>query len=127
MTEHTNHTESGSVPGCIMCAVRTLTEGTPRVWTPGTPGQSVNGAVLAHGTTDTNFSPVPYVDLWLGGTARIRVILFGFSLQQGVKDAQAQIGDRLEIRFNGMKMVESVRLPSRPYRDFSVGVTRGHH
>lgn len=128
--EHKNHTESGSIPGCIMCAVRTLTEGTPRIWTPGTPGQIVAGAVLTLGHTENRFKPTEpfiHVDLWQGGTSRIRVIAYGLHLHNGLRQARPAVGDRLEIRFDGIKSIPSGRLEGRTYREFTVTVTRGHH
>lgn len=115
-----------------MCAVRELTEGTPRIWTPSIAGQKVAGAVLAVGKTVSTFqSLIPYVDLWQGGTNRIRVIGYGAKLSSGIESARPRVGDTLEIIFMGMGTVPANplagRRESRRYRDFSITVTRGHH
>lgn len=135
MTEHTNH--PGSVPGCVICAVRELTEGTPKIWTPNIAGQRVSGAVLAYGTTPTRFNTtIPFVDLLLSGfrpadapaLERVRVLGYGARLSTGLEAASPQTGDILTITFEGMKTARFRGHDEiRQYRDFTVEVRRGHH
>ena len=113
-----------------MCAVRALTEGDPAVtWDPKTTGATISGVVLRQGTVSTNFGPVPFVDLWTGGTGRVRVMAYGFSMRHVLDGAAAQIGDRLQIWFDGEWTIDR---PGRPlhgktYKAFSANVQRGHH
>jgi len=133
----TNPTSTGHDPAtqtagpCPLCIYRELSEGTPKIWTPGTAGQTVAGAVLSIGLTETPYKAVPHVDLWLGRTERIRVIAYGATLQRGLREARPQVGDRLTVRFNGLATLPpnplAGRREPRQYRDFTVSVTRGHH
>lgn len=119
----------GHQDSCLMCAVRALTEGDPAVtWNPDTPGQSVSGVVLRKGELSSNLLiPVPFVDLWTGGTGRIRVNEFGRSLRQAIDGAAPQIGDRLQVWYDGEKMLtNSKTLSSMPYKMFRANVQRGH-
>lgn len=111
-----------------MCAVRALTEGDPAVtWMPETPGDSISGVVLRQGTLATDFGPVPFVDLWLGGTGRVRVKAFNLDLQGALARAEIQVGDTPSIRFDEETThLEKGRMVSRPYRRFTVHVQRGH-
>lgn len=118
---------------CLMCVVRQLTEGTPKFWTPNTPGQKVAGVVLAVGKTAVpRFQfEVPYVDLWQGGSNRIRVVGYGTKLANGIESARPLVGDILEATFNGMSILppnpRAGRRNEMTYQDFTVTVKRGHH
>jgi hypothetical protein len=110
-----------------MCAVRALTEGDPSTtWKPETAGDEVSGVVLRQGVFATNFGLTPFVDLWLGGFSRIRVKAFGESLRHALDGAAPQIGDRLQIRYDGQRKVESGRWAGQPYKCFSANVQHGH-
>jgi len=114
---------------CLMCAVRALTEGVPAVtWNPRTPGATISGVVLRKGTVSTNFGEVPFVDLWTGGTGRVRVLAGGFQFRHVLDGAAAEIGDRLQIWFDGERTIDRPGHPvhGRTYRTFSVNVQRGH-
>lgn len=112
---------------CLMCAVRALTEGDPAAsWNPTEPGQTISGVVLRMGVVTSDFGQVPYVDLWTGGTGRVRVKAYGSFLRHELDGAAAQVGDRLSIWFDGEKQVEKGRLAGKLYRSFSVNVQRGH-
>lgn len=112
--------------GCLMCAVRALTEGTPKVWSPETSGESVSGVVLRTGTVATNFGPILFVDLWPGGHERIRIMAYGNRLRHVLDDAAALIGDTLTVWFDGEKTVTSGPMAGRNYKDYSANVQRGH-
>lgn len=116
-----------NVPDCIMCAVRELTEGTPKVTVFTSAGQTVTGAVIALGTKETPFGKtVPTVDLWLGGINRTRVIGYSTMLGEGILKAAPAVGDTLTIRCNGQKALLFAG-QRRTYQDFEVTVQRGHH
>ena len=125
MTTETHDHEAN----CLMCAVRALTEGDPAVrWpTDDSMAETVSGVVLRQGELSTSVGPVPFVDLWLGGSNRVRVMAYSASLQHALSGAAAQIGDRLQVRFDGER-----ELPAkggygpRVYKAYSVNVQRGH-
>jgi hypothetical protein len=115
--------------GCLMCAVRALTEGDPAAtWNPTQPGATIGGVVLRQGEVSTDFGRVPYVDLWQGGTGRVRVMAYSGSLRHALSGAAAQIGDRLQLWFDGEGTVDRPGHPihGRPYKRYSANVQRGH-
>lgn len=127
MTTH-DATEQDHEAGCLMCAVRALTEGDPAVsWRPTEAGATISGVVLRQGEVATNLGPVPFVDLWQGGTGRVRVMAYSATLRHALSGAAAQIGDRLQVWFDGDRILPARgRHPERPYKAFSVNVQRGH-
>lgn len=131
MTEMMNETHDWD--GCLMCAVRALTEGRPKDWAMTKnlePGDTVTGVILRQGTQPTHWSdsPVPYVDLWLGGVTRVRVTGHGQVLREALVSAETQVGDTLTVTFEGTR-----ELPPKggrgplTYKMFAVSVDRGHH
>lgn len=123
MTEIAGHHEDN----CLMCAVRALTEGDPAAnWAPTEPGATISGVVLRQGMLATDFGPVPFVDLWQGGTGRVRVRAYGSGLRHALDGAAAQIGDRLQVWYDGEKILEKGRFAGKPYKAFSANVQRGH-
>jgi hypothetical protein len=130
MTEQTNHPGSG--PDCVICVVRALTEGTPKIWTPSTAGQAVTGVVLKLDEHPVPFAPdgkVPAMDLWLGGLERVRVVALGTTLMKGIEEAAPAVGDRLRVTYFGLGTIPPRGLftEARTYRKFTVEVSRGHH
>jgi hypothetical protein len=115
---------------CLMCAVRALTEGDPAAtWgqTDLEPGATISGVVLRAGEKVVMFSKVPYVDLWMGGTGRVRVMPFGASFRHALTGSAAQIGDRLTVRFEGTHDLPAAgSRAATTYKAFSVTVQRGH-
>lgn len=113
---------------CLMCAVRALTEGDPATtWTPTKPGSTISGVVLRQGDVTTSFGPVPFVDLWQGGTGRVRVVAYQASLRHALAQGAAQIGDRLQLRFDGERYLpERGSRAAMSYKMFSHNVQRGH-
>jgi hypothetical protein len=112
---------------CLMCAVRALTAGDPELtWKPETEGQMVSGVVLRQGETESHYGPAPYVDLWLGGTARTRVVANPLMLRAALERAEAEVGDTLTIWFEGWS--EPIHGPNRDrrVRVFRAAVRRGH-
>lgn len=114
--------------GCLMCAVRALTEGDPAAtWNPTQTGQTISGVVLRMGELATDFGRVPFVDLWQGGTGRVRVKAYGSQLRHAIDGAAPQIGDRLQVWFDGEREYQPKggRGPLT-YKAFSANVQRGH-
>jgi hypothetical protein len=112
---------------CLMCAVRALTEGDPEsYWAPTTPGENISGVVLRTGTGTGNWGVFPFVDLWLGGRDRIRLNAGSLGFQSELSRAAARVGDRLQVWFEGEKILEKGRMAGRRYRAFRVEVQRGH-
>lgn len=110
-----------------MCAVRALTSGEPEVtWRPETEGQEVSGVVLSQGETASYYGPAPYVDLWLGGTARVRVVANPIMLRAALERAAPEVGDTLTVWFEGWS--EPIHGPARnrSVRVFRAAVRRGH-
>lgn len=120
------------VDGCLMCAVRALTEGTPEIWNPTVEGETAGGVILRTGMAVHPFSShesdrAPFVDLWTGGMGRIRVVGYSGHLRAGIQAAEGKVGDVMSIRFDGTGIVVKGQHEGRPYRKFTVTVTRGHH
>lgn len=115
--------------GCLMCAVRALTEGEPREIMFDNPGDEVTGVILKVGRRAAPFADedwAPYVWLWLGGAKRVRVTGYGVTLKRGLEDAAGAVGDTMTIRFEGPTTISSGRFKGKPYRLFVVTVVRGH-
>jgi hypothetical protein len=120
--------------GCLICAVRALTEGKPREWTYRTVDEmtdepEVTGVILRMGHVPSQFStqPVPFVDLWIGGVERVRITQYGSSLANAIKATEPQIGDTLTVRFEGEREVESGKFKGLAYKAYSATIQRGHH
>ena len=114
---------------CLMCAVRALTEGAPSAtWAPEEAGATISGVVLRQGEVQAAFGPVPFVDLWTGGTGRVRLLAYQATFRHALANAAAQVGDRLQVWFDGKRPVEIPRGSGRTtmVRMFSVNVQRGH-
>lgn len=125
-TEHDTNAKDHEAT-CLMCAVRALTEGNPaETWQPTTAGATVSGVVLQMGEVVGLVGPVPFVDLWTGGTGRIRIKAFSSSLRHALSNVAPQIGDRLQVWFDGETIIERGRFQGRPYKRFIANIQRGH-
>lgn len=116
--------------GCLMCAVRALTEGDAPVWWPGEPGASVTGVVVRMGQLPAEaFSPepIPFVDLWLGHLDRVRIKAYGSTIRRALEAAAPQVGDTLTVTFEGHREIPAGRQRGQKYRHHTVTITRGHH
>jgi hypothetical protein len=112
---------------CLMCAVRALTEGDPAAtWMPDTEGQTISGVVLRMGELSTDFGRIPFVDLWMGGTGRVRIKAYQGNLRHAIDGVAPLVGDRLQVWFDGKRDIESGKLKGRRYSAFSANVQRGH-
>lgn len=112
---------------CLMCAVRALTEGDPAAtWTPETTGQTISGVVLRKGELSTDWGRVPFVDLWMGGTGRVRIKAYGAALRHAIEGVAPLIGDRLQVRYDGERVIESGKFAGRQTKAYSANVQRGH-
>lgn len=118
----------GHVPdGCLLCAVRALTEGTPEIWNPGEPA-TVTGVVLRQGHLPSTFqTSVPFVHLWVEGLRRVRIMGYGLTLGTALEGAALQIGDTLTVEYLGYRTIERGKWAGRPYRHHEISVKRGHH
>jgi hypothetical protein len=117
--------------GCLMCAVRALTEGRPKDWSAlvKTPGETVTGVVLRMGNQPTFYSnePVPFVDLWLGGVTRVRATGHSMTLREQLVAAEIQVGDTVTVRFDGEAKGAMKSGKQMAYKTWTVTVERGHH
>lgn len=117
--------------GCLMCAVRALTEGRPKDWVMTNtlePGQAITGVVLRQGQQPSHYEPqVPYVDLWLGGPERVRVAGHGLSLREALLAAETQVGDTVTVTFEGESEIQTGKFKGHMFKRYTVGVRRGHH
>jgi hypothetical protein len=115
--------------GCLMCAVRALTEGRAKEWVPEEPAE-VTGVVLRQGTQPSHFSssgPVPFIELWLGGTERVRVTGHSSMLNSMITGAELQVGDTATIRYLGKTAKLQMRTGKTfDYKVYEVEVQRGH-
>lgn len=69
---------------------------------------------------------IPYVDLWLGGTDRVRIVGYG-SLGRDLDRIKPTTGDTLTVDYVGQGTIKSGRFQGRAYRKYTVEITRGHH
>ena len=122
-----------TVDGCLPCAVREMTEGTPPIWNNPdniVPGQMIRGVVLRAGTLPSPFHPVevPFVDLWTGGQDRMRVAGYQGSLARALEMMAPAVGDQLSVIYVGRETLPPEhRMSGRPYHRFRAEITRGHH
>jgi len=112
-----------------MCAVRALTEGVPTAtWTPDEPGQSISGVVLRLGELDQDaFGVVPFVDLWTGGTGRVRIKGYGTGLRYALAQAEPKMGDTLTVWFDGKRTIQAGKWAGREVKVYTANIQRGHH
>jgi len=120
--------------GCLMCAVRALTEGRPKEWVirpkseEMTPGESVTGVVMRMGEQPSHYEDrVPYIDLWTGGIERVRVAGHGMSLRESLLAAEIQVGDTVTVTFERVADIQTGKFRGQKFRVFAVDVKRGHH
>jgi hypothetical protein len=127
--EYTTRRETEHEATCLMCAVRALTEGQPAtLWQPTRTGAMISGVVIRQGEVETVFGPAPFVDLWQGGTGRVRVVAHASLLRSALAHVAAQVGDRLQVWFDGPKEIELPRGSGqfRTIKTYSANVQRGH-
>lgn len=126
MTEIQGH----HADGCLMCAVRALTEGRAKEWAPGDEPCEISGIVLRQGTQPTAWSndPVPFIELWLGGQSRTRVTGHSAVLSSLIIGAEIQVGDTVTVRYLGKADTKPDRRTGtvHQYRKFELSVERGH-
>ena len=124
------HTEPTHQEGCLLCAVRALTEGEPEYIEFKEPGDEVKGVVIRTGRRLSAMAldgdGYPYVWLWLGGHERVGVVGYGTTMRAGLMDADAKVGDTLTIRFEERTEIKTGRFAGKPYSRYSVAVQRGH-
>lgn len=121
--------------GCLMCAVRALTLGTPKTWglmkagKEMQPGDSITGVVVRKGEQPSHYEArVPYLDLWLGGIERVRVAGHGQSLRAALESTEADVGDTVTVVFDGTyEFKRKGTNEPATMRKFSAEVRRGHH
>jgi len=126
MTDHEHQ------DGCLMCTVRALTEGEPAAkWKGRAPGDEISGVLLKMGVEPHTFGRdgrMVFVDLWMGGTGRVRVWAGPATLENALTTAAPIVGDRVTIRF---VREGQIRKPGpfhgKPFRIYEVDVNRGHH
>lgn len=127
LAEMTSNQEPDDCPVCIL---RALTEGEPKSWFPSEPA-SVNGVVLQYGRTASRFTAyvdgnIPFVDLWPGGTDRVRILGYG-SLGRELDRLAPTVGDTLTVAYTGQGTIERGKYAGRAYRAHTVEIKRGHH
>lgn len=116
--------------GCLMCTVRALTEGEPEIWNPGEPA-SVKGVVIRTGTVTSEYTlwdvMIPFVDLWLGGLSRVRIVAYGATLRSAIEKAEVKVGDTMTAEYLGFGEILTGKYAGKPYRKYAATVERGHH
>lgn len=126
---HTDHQD-----GCLLCAVRALTEGVPPVWDPSV-GDTVRGVVLARGEHLGLFDTRQgYVDLYVNGHEGtemehgVRIRLIGGAIFESHLDGCApHVGDTLTVKYLGRVAARKIRtMPERMFRDWAMAIRRGH-
>jgi hypothetical protein len=119
--------------GCLLCAVRALTEGTPPVWKP-TEGDTVRGVVLARGEHPGLFGTQTYVDLYVNGHEGtdmehgVRVRLIGGTVfENHLSGCSPHVGDTLTVKYLGRVAAPQTKVrPARMFRDWAMAIRRGH-
>lgn len=117
--------------GCLMCAVRALTEGRAKDWSMDPErkvGDTITGVVLRQGQQPSHFeAQVPYVELWLGGAERVRVAGHGMVLREALLAAEIQVGDTVTVTFEKVAEIQKGPRAGTTYKVYEVTVQRGHH
>lgn len=125
MTEIQGH----HADGCLMCAVRALTEGRAKLWDNRDPGAEVTGVVLRQGVESTPFGESMFIELWLGGSNRVRVLAHSSMLASLIEGAELKVGDTVTIRYVGqieVPVTHRFYKPGRTMKKFELSVERGH-
>lgn len=125
MTEIQGH----HADGCLMCAVRALTEGRAKIWDNREPGAEVTGVVLRQGIQPSDFGEVPFIELWLGGFERTRILAYSSMLASLIEGAELRVGDTVTVRYVGQIEVPATHRfykPGRTMKKFELAVERGH-
>lgn len=115
--------------GCLMCAVRALTEGRAKEWSGTEEPDEITGVVLRQGSQPTHFSndPVPFIELWLGGQNRMRVTGHSSILASLISNAETQVGDTVTVKYLGKRDSTVLRNgKTYQYKAFELKVERGH-
>jgi hypothetical protein len=125
-TEQAAHQDS-----CLMCAVRALTEGDAPAVELDQVGDEVSGVLLRKGRRASAFMTdpgdlIPWVELWLGGTSRVRFTAWGNTARAALEAADAKMGDTLTIRFEGKMPILAGRFAGKEVRKYTATVIRGH-
>jgi hypothetical protein len=124
----TNHCQEPD--SCPVCITRALTEGEPLLWWPNEPA-TVKGVVLKVGTVPNRYpmiagETIPYVDLWLGGTDRVRISALGLMFRNQLERAAPTVGDTLTVAYTGQGTIDGGKYRGQAYRMHTVEIQRGH-
>lgn len=124
-------TELPTVPDCLLCAVRQLTEGDGPFAALELEGESASGVVLkiedpAQQLMGQEIKGLA-VTLWTGGMDRVRVVSYSPAFRARFESAAPQIGDRLTVTRMADGRVDRGRFQGRRFSEWSVEVERGHH
>lgn len=115
--------------GCLMCAVRALTEGRAKEWMPDLDSlEEVTGVVLRQGTQPSAYGAKLFVEIWLGGTERRRITGYAAVLESLIENAELQVGDTVTIRYTGLAETKKHGPDGEflKYKTFELEVQRGH-
>jgi len=105
-------------------------------WVPKEKGEGISGIVVKVGETRSDFAKdgenpmVPTVTLECndpekpGDKIKWRVIGFGAVLKRELEDANAQVGDRMAVKYFGEKPIKSGKFAGRPYKHYGVAIRR---
>lgn len=119
--------------GCLMCAVRALTQGRAREWGAVSmpelkAGDSVTGVVLRQGNQPSHFAgQVPFIELWTGAIDRVRVTGHGTVLRLAILSQELEVGDTVTVTFDGEKEIKGGKYADKTFKAYTVDVKRGHH
>lgn len=117
---------------CLLCAVRALTEGEPAAkWRGNAPGDEISGIVLRIGAEPHVFGRdgrMVFLDLWTGGTGRVRIWAGPATLENAITSAALVVGDRVTVRFVREDQIrKSGPFHGKPFKIYNIDVRRGHH
>jgi hypothetical protein len=126
--------ELPTVPDCLLCAVRQLTEGDGPAAALELEGENASGVVLK--IEDTKYPTQQLmgqeikglaVTLWTGGMDRVRAVSYSAVFRAQLESAAPQVGDRLTIIRLADGRVDRGKFQGRQFSQWSLTVERGHH
>jgi len=97
-------------------------------WVPTEHGEGISGLVIKVGETRSDYAKpgdnpmVPTVTIQTKDGTKYRVIGYSSVLKRELLDADAELGDRMAVKFFGEKIARTGPYAGKPYRHFGVAV-----
>lgn len=99
-------------------------------WVPKEKGEGISGIVIKVGETKSDFAQdgqdpiVPVVTIETADGTKWRVIGYASVLKREIYDNDPQVGDRMAVKYFGIKKLKTGRFAGKDYKHFGVAVRR---